>query len=83
MKISRISIKMLILALMFYLAWYYAGISSRKYEIEKEREVREKYGFIILHSQEELNYWDYAGIGFMVLAMSSTVVAVWVRKFDK
>ncbi|MDQ3713686.1 MAG: hypothetical protein M3388_15900 [Acidobacteriota bacterium] len=82
MKISRISIKMLILALVFYLAWYYAGISSRKYEVEKEQEAREKYGYIILHGQEELNYWDYTGIGFMILAISSTVVAVWVKKFD-
>ncbi len=76
---------MIILALVFYLAWYYAGISSRKYEIERERKYEvewEKYGFTILHGQEELNYWDYAGIGFMVLAISSTVVAVWVRKFD-
>ncbi|MCY7346106.1 MAG: hypothetical protein LH614_07770 [Pyrinomonadaceae bacterium] len=82
MKISRTSVKMIILALVFYLAWYYAVTSSRQYRIEKERETKEKYGFIVSHGSEELNHWDYAVISFMVLAMSSTIVAFWVRKFD-
>ena len=82
MKISRTSIILFILATIFWSATIYAGISSRNYEIEKERIEREKGGFIIYHSPEEANYWDYAKIGLFILAGSSTVAAIWLRKFD-
>ena len=80
MKISRTSIILFILATIFWLATIYAGISSRNYEIENERIEREKGGFTLYHSPEEANYWDYAQIGLFILAGSSTIAAICLRK---
>ena len=83
MRISSISIKMIILALVFYLACYYASISSERYRTEKEQQVTEKSVISFTHIDEvKLNHWDYAVIAFLVLGISSTVAAIWVRKFD-
>ena len=57
------------------MASYYAAISSRKHDA-----MQNKYG--LFHGNEEMNYWDYASIGFFVLAVSASIVAIWVRKFD-
>jgi len=75
MKISRVSIKFFVLAVIFYLASYYSTISSQKYD-----SALDKYG--LFHGYEEMNYWDYAGIGFFILAISTTVVAIWLRKSE-
>jgi hypothetical protein len=76
MKISRITIKLLILAAIFCSAAVYASISSRNYEAEKDRINREKYGYTVLHGHDELNYWDYAQTALFVLAASSTIAAI-------
>lgn len=80
MKISRISIKLFILAAIFWSSVIYAGIASRNYDIEKEKIEREKGGFIFFHGYEELNYWDQAQIGLFILAGASTVATIWLRK---
>lgn len=83
MRISRIFIKLFVLAVILWSAMFYAGVLSRNYEIEKDKIERDNGGFGIYHAVEDLNYWDYTQLGLFILAGSSTVAAIWLRKFDE
>ncbi len=73
---SRRSIYLIVLSLVFFTAAYFFSIASHNYELESLAKV----GFTILHGPDELNNWDVAGLGCIVFGAACVVSSIWLRK---
>jgi len=66
--------------MLFFLSTYFASIQSKKYEAQREAEIRAKGGFIIFHGPDEMNNWDLGGVGFLVLGSACLLAAFWLAR---
>lgn len=73
---NRTSFKALGLCLIFYAASFACCAEGRRL-LENRCNGN---GFYITHCVEELNNWDYSGIGFIVFAIGSTIALIRLRK---
>jgi hypothetical protein len=82
--LNRRSIILFVLGFIFFALTYFSGIESKAYEERKEAEIRSRGGLVFFHGRDEMNNWDLAGMGFLVLGAACWVASVRLamRKMD-
>ena len=66
--------------MLFLAATYFASLESKKFEARKEAEIRARGGLIFFHGPDEMNSWNLAGIGLLVLGSSCCLAAFWLAR---
>lgn len=88
MKISRTFITLIFTGLILFAATFYSSSIAQQIrndeEIKRQLEITDKPQFWASHSYEEddRNFADYTAAGLFILAMSTSVAAILIRKFD-
>lgn len=81
MKISRQKVFLIVLASIAFSFAYITNGLSRSFDIEEKRQSRARgeITFDIYHGPDEMNYWDFGTVSFIVIGLSCSLSAIWLE----
>ncbi|MDQ3323960.1 MAG: hypothetical protein M3525_16220, partial [Acidobacteriota bacterium] len=93
MKISRTFVALIFAALILFAGAFYSAKTAQQIKDDEDIKCREELRskvetqcvsrfFYSTTPEFNINYADYTAIGLFILAISTSMAAIWVRKFD-
>lgn len=93
MKISRTFLSLIFAALILFAGTFYSAKIGQQITDNEEAECLEKikrqvetqdcFKFAFSERDIDKNFADYIAIGLFILAMSTTLAAIWTKKIDR